>query len=151
MELTLTLKIPLTALPFPVPLPLASLVEETALLQRALDLLVKSNNFPKVSRALLAEWIIEDGGVQLAQAISNRVAPRDGHILLGAYDGNDIGFANVVIEQYIRQGSTNTLIRKLVSRLQFGTPEITHAELDRQLPAAADAFGQTACGAVDGR
>ncbi len=150
MELTLTLKIPLNALPFPVPLPLASLVQETEQLQRALDLLIGSPSFHKVARSLFAEWIIEDGGVQLAQAVSNRVTPRDGHILLAAIDQSEQAFAAMIIERYIRQGSTDSLIRKVTSRLHFGTPEITDAQLDRQLAEPAVADGRTACGTAEG-
>lgn len=129
MKMSVTLELELDALPFPQPLPLADLQAEYAMKQRALDVLLESNSFVNVARALAAEWIIADGGVSLAQALAQNVSPRDAHLMLSAFNANQDTLAAWIVEKYVRRGSVDDLMKSVASRLRFGRIEVTHARI----------------------
>jgi hypothetical protein len=109
---------------------LADLQAEFAMKQRALDVLLDSNSFVNVARALAAEWIISDGGVSLAQALAQNVAPRDAHLMLSAFNADQDTLAAWIVEKYVRRGSVDDLMKSVASRLRFGRIEVTHARID---------------------
>lgn len=130
MKLSFTIELDLEAHPFPEPLPLPDLMAEFMMRQKALDSLLNSSSFPAVVRSMVAQWVIEDGGVALAQALANRVSPRDSHLMLAAMNQRQESLVSWIVEKYIRRGSVDDLMKDVTSRLRFGAIEVTHASID---------------------
>lgn len=130
MKMSVTLEFEVEALPFPPTLPLPDLQTEFAMKQRALEVLINSNSFVDVARALLAEWIIADSGVALAQALAQNVSPRDLHLTLAAVNADQSKLVAWISEKYVQRGSVDDLMKSVASRVRFGRIEVANARID---------------------
>lgn len=139
MKLSFTIELEIEAHPFPEPLPLPDLLAEFMMKQKALNSLLDSSSFLAIVRSMVAQWVIQDGGVELAQALANRVSPRDSHLMLAAMNQREETLAAWIVEKYIQRGSVDDLMKDVTSRLRFGAIEVAHARIDHHDQSAESA------------